>query len=141
MSDCQQSGRKITEFVSYFIWFLRKSFVINFSVFYMQCRKNPIELVNKTRMTTSISREAMWNFKKYVWTLENWQNKDIKYQPRNKCFCIFIFMSFVAWFTDWCGKQNVEKESIKIKEKHTKPFNNFKLNTFTFMSFIAWTTD
>ncbi len=35
-------------------------------------------------MTTSISNEAMWNFKKYVWTSENWYNKEIKYQPRNK---------------------------------------------------------
>ena len=46
----------------------------------------------------------------------NWQNKDIKYQPRNKCFCIFTFLPFVAWLTDWYGKQNVEKESIKYKK-------------------------
>ena len=67
-------------------------------------------------MTTSISSEDIWNLKKYLWTSENWPNKEIKYQPRNKCFCIFTFLPFVAWLTDWYGKQNVEKESIKIKE-------------------------
>ena len=34
-------------------------------------------------MTTSVSSEAMWNFKKYVWTSENWHNKEIKYQGIN----------------------------------------------------------
>ena len=67
-------------------------------------------------MTTSISSEAMWNFKKYVWTSENCHNKEIKYQPRNKFFYIFTSLPFVAWLTDWYGKQKVEKEIIKIKE-------------------------
>ena len=76
-------------------------------------------------MTTSISSEAFGNFKKYVWTSENWKYKEIKYQPRNKCFYIFTFLPFVAWLTDWYGKQKVEKEIVKIwKEKITKPFNN-----------------
>ena len=39
-----------------------------------------------TRMTTSISIEAIWNINKYVWTSENWY-----------------------------GNQKVEKESMKIK--------------------------
>ena len=42
-----------------------------------------------TRMTTSISIEAIWNINKYVWTSENWY-----------------------------GNQKVEKESMKIKENH-----------------------
>ena len=69
-------------------------------------------------MTTSKSSKTFfWNFKKYVWTPENWKNKEIKYHPRNECFYIFTFLPFVAWLIDWYGKQNVEKESIKIKEK------------------------
>ena len=88
-------------------------------------------------MTTSISSEAVWNFKKFVWTSENWQNKEIKYQPRNKCFCVFTFLPFVAWLTDLYGLQNVEKESINIKKiKNHETFQQL-VNTFTFMSFVA----
>ena len=58
-------------------------------------------------MTTSISNEAIWNFE--IEKIES------KYQPRNKCLYIFTFMPFVAWLTDWYGKQKVEKESLKIK--------------------------
>ena len=85
-------------------------------------------------MTTSISSETMWNFKKYVW---NWQNKEIKYQLRNKCFCMFTFLPFVAWLTDWYGKQKVGKENIKIKENKNHETFQQLVNTFTFKSFVA----
>ena len=62
----------------------------------------------ETRMTTSISSKAIWNFKKYVWTSENLKI-EIKYQPRDKCFYTFTFLPFVAWLTDWYVKQKVEK--------------------------------
>ena len=61
-------------------------------------------------MTTSISSEAICNFKKYGWTSENWK----------------IEIKFV--------KQKVEKESIEIKE--SKKTRNLS-TTFTIMSFEA----
>ena len=87
-------------------------------------------------MATSISSKAISNFKKFVWTSENWKI-EIKYQPRNKCYYIFTFLPFVAWLTHWYVKQKVEKESMKIKEeKYHKTFQKL-VNTFTFMSFVA----
>ena len=38
-----------------------------------------------TRMTTSISSEAVWNYKKHAWTTEN--------------FHVFTFLPYVAWPT------------------------------------------
>ncbi len=41
-------------------------------------------------MTTSISSEAVWNYKKYVWNTGNWNG------GREKCifsFYIFVFCS------------------------------------------------
>ena len=81
----------------------------------------------KTRITTSINSEAIWNVKRYIclWTSENWKHKEIKYQPRSICFYIFTFLPFVAWLTDWYGKQKVEKESIKLNT--TKNSKNYKI--------------
>ena len=79
-------------------------------------------------MTTSISSEDIWNLKKYLWTSENWKI-EIKYQPRNKCFYTFIFLPFVAWLTDWYGKQ-------KVENKNHETFQQL-VNTFTFMSLVA----
>ncbi len=67
-------------------------------------------------MTTSQSSEAIWNFKKYVWTSII---EEIKIFNVNQWIyiCIFTFLLFVDWLTDLYGEQNIEKESIKIKEK------------------------
>ena len=52
-----------------------------------------------TRMTTSISSEAVWNPKKNVWNTESCK-KEIKYLLNNKRLYIFTFLPFVAWLTD-----------------------------------------
>ena len=86
---------------------------------------------------TTTSSEAIWNFKKYVWSSENWKNKEIKCQIRNECFYIFTFLPFVAWLTDWNVKQKVEKRVQKWKKiKNHETFQQL-VNTFTFMFFVA----
>ena len=40
--------------------------------------------MQQTRMTTSISSKAIWNFKKYVWTSENWKKESIKIEENKK---------------------------------------------------------
>ena len=56
-----------------------------------QFDRNNRHIFNTTRMTTSISSEADWNYKKYVWITENLNGGW-------KAFYI------VAWPTDWRTK-------------------------------------
>ena len=65
-------------------------------------------------MTTSISSEAIWNFKKYEWTWENrYGNQKVEKESmkinenkksRNLSTTCKYFMSFVAWPMDWWTK-------------------------------------
>ena len=45
-------------------------------------------------MTTSIGSEAVWNYKKYVWTIENWNG------GQENVFPYFYILPFVAWSTE-----------------------------------------
>ena len=54
-----------------------------------------------TRMTRSRSSEADWNYKKYVWTTENWyRRKRLNINQGINISIFFTFLPFVALLTD-----------------------------------------
>ncbi len=67
-------------------WYSEDKFIIN-------------SMIIKTRMTTSISSKAVWNYKNNVWTTENWN------WGRENHISLFLHF-FVAKPTDW---QNIYK--------------------------------
>ncbi len=58
--------------------------------------------LKKTRMTTFISSEAVWNYKKYIWTTENWNG------GRDDRICAFCSLT---------DGQNIYRIDAHIREK------------------------